>query len=242
MPYLFFLFCRKFPNAGRNIIRKETIKRLPQEISHDPHFQPRYNPWEQRLCISPDGDFFAALRSGKASIVTDSIASVNATRILTDNGTTLDADIIITATGLKMQLAGGAHITVNGTSINYAEKFIWKSAMLQDMPNAFFIIGYTNASWTLGADTAATLICRLCKYLDTQKKGSATPRVGDDVHMREQPMLNLNSTYIEKAKGQLPKAGDVLPWIPRQSYVQDLWGALYGSLTKGLEFEKLAVR
>ena len=236
LPFLFFKFCRGFPNAARKVLRKRTMEHLPKTIPHDPNFKPKYNPWEQRMCVCPDGDFFKALKRGNADIVTDSIDTVTEHGITTQNGTKLDADVIVTATGLKMQLAGGAKISVDGKFVNPGDKFMWKGMMLQDMPNAAFVIGYTNASWTLGADATAKHVCRMLKYMDKAGLESATPRVGKDERLVESPVMNLNSTYLEKAKGTLPKAGDSGPWQPRSSYLTDIWVSSYGNLTKGIHF------
>ncbi|KAI9052029.1 hypothetical protein LZ554_004283 [Drepanopeziza brunnea f. sp. 'monogermtubi'] len=239
LPFLFFQFCRAYPNAGRKIIRANTQRQLKgSAIKHDPSFKPSYNPWEQRLCICPDGDFFKALHGGNCDIVTDTIKTVTANGIETESGKTLDADVIVTATGLKMQLAGGSRVTVDGAPVNFADKFVWKGVMMQDIPNAALVIGYTNASWTLGADATAVLVCRLLKHMDANKETSAVPRLGRETKITASPMLNLNSTYIEKAKGELPKAGDVGPWKPRKNYLTDYWTAGYGSVTDGLQFSR----
>jgi cation diffusion facilitator CzcD-associated flavoprotein CzcO len=236
LPFLFFKFCKAFPNAARKIIQGNTQKYLPPSIPHDPNFKPAYNPWEQRLCVCPDGDFFKALRNGNSDIVTDTIKTVTVSGIQTDSGKSIDADIIITATGLKMQLAGGARISVNRQPFDVSSKFMWKGMMLQDLPNAAFVIGYTNASWTLGADATAQAVCRLLKYLDSHKMESAVPRIPDGQKIKPTPVMNLSSTYVEKAKGQLPKAGNVAPWRPRANYLTDYWVSNYGDLTTGLEF------
>jgi cation diffusion facilitator CzcD-associated flavoprotein CzcO len=236
LPFLFFKFCQTFPNAARKFIRGNTQKHLPPSIPHDPNFKPSYNPWEQRLCVCPDGDFFKALQKGNSDIVTDTIKMVTASGIQTGSGKMIDTDIIITATGLKMQLAGGARMSIDGKPIDVPTKFLWKGIMLQDMPNAAFIIGYTNASWTLGADATAQVVCRLLKYMDSRRVSSAVPRVPDGQKIKPTSILNLSSTYIEKAKGGLPKAGNVAPWKPRQNYLADYWTSNYGNLTTGLEF------
>jgi cation diffusion facilitator CzcD-associated flavoprotein CzcO len=236
LPFLFFKFCRAFPNAARKVIRANAEKQLPKSMPHDPNFNPSYNPWEQRLCVCPDGDFFKALRERNSDIVTDTIKNVTATGIETESGKTIEADVIITATGLKMRLAGGAKMSVDGVHVNFSEKYLWKGVMLQDLPNAAVVIGYTNASWTLGADATAQLVCRLMKYMESKRLTSAVPRVKNGEKLKAQPVLNLNSTYIEKAKGQLPKAGDSGPWQPRANYLTDHWVASHGNLTTGLDF------
>jgi len=237
LPFIFFKFCRAFPNAARKVIQANTKKHLPPSIPHDPNFKPAYNPWEQRLCVCPDGDFFKALQNGNADVVTDTIKSVTSSGIQTASGKFIDADIIVTATGLKMQLAGGARISSDGVPVDISTKFMWKGVMLQDMPNAAFVIGYTNASWTLGADATAQTVCRLMKHMDSINASSAVPRVPVGQKIKSTPVLNLNSTYIEKAKGMLPRAGDVAPWLPRANYLADYWVSNYGDVTKGMEFK-----
>lgn len=235
LPLLFFHFCRKFPNAARNILTERTKKEIPSTISLDPNFNPRYNPWEQRLCVCPDGDFFKSLHSGKADIVTDTIRTVTSSGINLESGKILDADIIITATGLKLQLAGGAKVSIDGTPYDYPSKYMWKGVMLQDMPNSVTVIGYTNASWTLGADATAEVMVRLIKHMREHNFTSAVPKVQGS-KMKSTPVLNLNSTYVEKAKGYLPMAGDRGPWRQRQNYLVNYWVAQFGNLTEELEF------
>jgi len=192
-------------------------------------------------CVCPDGDFFNSLHSGKADIATGHIKTVTAHGITLESGQELDADIIITATGLKMQLAGGTVLRVDGKEINVADKFLWKGAMLEGLPNAALVIGYTNASWTLGADATAQLVTRLLKHMDKKGISSATPYLRDSTTMKVLPTLNLNSTYITKAKGVMPKAGDVGPWRPRSNYFSDFWSAKYGDLSTGLKYSRVSV-
>lgn len=239
--FLLIKYCANFPLAARELLKKATIKELPPNIPHDPHFSPRYNPWEQRLCLCPDGDFFAAMRAGKASVVTDTITTVTETGIQLTSGTTLDTDIIITATGLKLKFVGGAHISVDNVPITMSDKFLWQTAMLQDVPNMATVFGYTNASWTLGADITALLVCRLLKSMKAKGVTSAVPRLENDAEgMKPLPMLNLSSTYVVRGAKELPRTGDKAPWRPRSTYFSDLWGARFGSVTEGLEFEKVS--
>lgn len=238
--FLFQRFCAYYPLAARNLLKKATLKQLPPNIPYDPHFSPRYNPWEQRLCLCPDGDFFKAMRAGKASVVTDTITAVTETGIQLTSGTTLDADIIVTATGLKIKMAGGAHISVDHLPITIGEKYLWKTTMLQDVPNMATVIGYANLSWTLGADTTALLVCRLLKSMKAEGRTSAVPRLGSNEELKAGPVLNLSSTYLVKGAKEFPKTGDKAPWKPRGSYFSDLWGAKFGDITQGLEFEKVS--
>ena len=195
--FLYFQFCRAFPTKAKELIKVATEKELPRHISQDPNFKPMYNPWEQRLCVCPDGDFYQALRQGNAHIVTDTIKTVTETGIVTSQGTSLDADIIVTATGLKMKFAGGAQVTVDGTLIKFSDKYMWKGALIQDVPNTAFLLGYTNASWTLGAEASMQLVCRIRRYMMSRGLAVVTPRVEDESKVRPTSMMNLKSTYIK---------------------------------------------
>ena len=236
--FLITKFCAAYPLAARRLIKRATLKQLPEHTPHDPHFSPRYNPFEQRLCLCPDGDFFKAMRAGKASVVTDTIAAVTETGIRLASGRTLDADMIVTATGLKIKIAGGARISVDNVPVTVGEKFMWKSAMLQDVPNMVTVIGYTNASWTLGADATALLVCRLLKSMKAKGVTSAVPRLEHVEGMKSVPLLNLSSTYVVRGAKEIPRTGDKAPWMPRSTYFSDLWIAKFGNITDGLQFEK----
>ena len=233
LPWLFYQFCRLFPTTARNFLRKQTEPMLPVTLPHNPHFEPTYNPWEERLCMCPDGDFYKALREGKGNVVTQTIKTVTESGITLNNGETLPADIIVTATGLRLRLAGGSTIIVDGEIISVNEKFLWKGAMLQDVPNSALVIGYINASWTLGADATAQLVTRLIKTLRKKGMSSCVPRMSK--LPKEVPLLQLNSTYV-KSSTVLPRAGDSGPWKPRSNYFQDYYTANYGNITEQLEF------
>ncbi|KAL0259092.1 hypothetical protein SLS55_006597 [Diplodia seriata] len=235
--YLIYHFCRAFPNAARNLLRRGTVPQLPKNVPHDPHFEPSYNPWEQRMCMCPDGDFYRALQEGKASIATGRIRTVTDRSIELEDGSRIDdVDTIITATGLKIQLAGGAQISVDGERVEPGKKFLWKGLMMQDVPNVAFVIGYTNASWTLGADATAQLVTRLIGHMRAKGITSAVPRIESPEDLKPMPVLNLSSTYIHKAEGVLPKAGDKGPWVARKSYFTDIWNAKFGDIQTGLQF------
>ncbi|RAL08798.1 flavin-containing monooxygenase [Aspergillus homomorphus CBS 101889] len=233
----FFLFCQACPAVARAILRLHVSQQLPKTVSFAPHFLPRYNPWDQRLCVCPDGDFFKALNHGVADVRTDTIKTVTATGIQLDSGDTLDADIIVTATGLRLQVAGGASITVDGNPQHLSQKFLWRGIMMQDLPNAAFVLGYTNASWTLGADATARFLCRFLRELDNRGQAAAVPRLSpkEAQKLQKKPLMNLNSTYVVRAAETLPKTADQGPWAPRDNYLQDLCFAKFGSL-EGLEF------
>ncbi|KAG8412544.1 hypothetical protein J3459_015919 [Metarhizium acridum] len=232
---LFFLFCRSFPSAARWLFRRGTLRLLPTTMSFDPHFNPKYDPWAQRLCVCPDGDFYKALHTGHADVVTGTIKSVTSAGIQLNLGGFLDADIIVTATGLKVQLGGGATLDVDGEPVAPADKFMWRGAMLQDVPNAFFVMGYTNASWTLGADATATLVVRLFRTLEQNGSTSMVPRVQNPEAMQPTSLLDLNSTYVKAAAGAMPKAATKGVFAPRDNYLADDFRAKHGSLD-GLEW------
>lgn len=236
--FLFYHFCRFFPNAARGVLAKATKKQLPSSVLFDPHFVPTYNPWDQRLCLCPDGDFYEAMRSGKADVVTGHIKTVTEKGILLESGETITADIICTATGLKLKIAGGMTFTVDGQKLHVPDKFLWKGIMLQDLPNAAFVLGYTNASWTLGADATAQLVTRLMNHMRKNGFAAAVPRVQNPDGMKSQPVLNLKSTYLQNAASFMPKAGSVGQWRPRSNYFRDMHEAKRGDITTGLEFYK----
>ncbi|KAI9369162.1 hypothetical protein BJX61DRAFT_174257 [Aspergillus egyptiacus] len=235
---IFFLFCQTFPLLARFVLRQTTKRRLPKNIPWDPHFRPRYNPWDQRLCVSPDGDFYASLHTGKADVKTDTIASVTPKGIRLNSGEFLDADMIVPATGLRLRIAGGSSVTVDGVPVKPNDKLLWHGMMLQDVPNAAFIIGYTNASWTLGADATALSFCRILKNMEKRGHTTVIPRLSPALASNIQPrrLLNLSSTYVTKAERELPRAGDRGPWVPRDNYFSDLWFAKYGDLEEGMEY------
>ena len=234
--FFYFHFCRAFPVLATKLIKKATEKELPSHIKQDPNFTPAYNPWEQRLCVCPDGDFYRALREKNANVVTDTIQTVTETGIQTSGGGHLDADIIITATGLKMKFAGGTQISVDGSPIDLAKKYMWKRAMVQDIPNTAFLTGYTNASWTLGAEASTQLVCRILHRMIRIGAAAATPRAKDGDTMQPRSIMNLSSTYIREGGGVLPRAGDRGPWLAKNNYFKDFWNAKYGRITDELEF------
>lgn len=235
LPHLFFKFCRAFPNAARKLIQWDAAKQLPKDVPIDPHFNPPYGPWEHRLCLCPSGDFYAAIKSGKASVVTARISNISEDEIqLEDSKETLHPDIVVTATGLKMQVVGGAKLSIDGQPFHVHNKCMWRGALIQDLPNAAAIIGYTNASWTLGADASMTIVTRVMSYMDAKQKSVVIPTVNGPLeHSR---LLNLNSTYINRAESVLPKAGNRDPWKARDEYPKDVWKAHYASITKDLKY------
>ncbi|KAI1421791.1 FAD/NAD(P)-binding domain-containing protein [Xylaria sp. FL1777] len=231
--YLSTLFCKTFPGLAKKYIRDATIRQLPPNIKWDPHFKPRYNPWEQRFCACMNGDFYAALRSGKANIVTDKIKTVTANSIELESGSALHPDVIVTATGLKLKFGGGIQFSVDGTGFKVSDKFAWKAAMLEDVPNLLFLTGYKNASWTLGADVSAQLFIRLLRLMEQKNAKVIAPKPSQP--MEEKPMMNLSSTYIKKAGRVFPKGGTD-QWSPKKNYFVDMAAAKWGNVTQDLHF------
>jgi cation diffusion facilitator CzcD-associated flavoprotein CzcO len=231
------LFCKAYPGLAKSVLRRATQRQLPPGVSWDRHFKPKYNPWEQRLCACKNGDFYAALRSGKADVVTGVIAKVTQTSIELETGETLHPDVIITATGLKLRFGGGINFKLDGQAVNLASKFAWKAAMLQDIPNLLFITGYENASWTLGADVSARLFVRITKMMHRRGAASVVPRVSAEAtSMETKSLMSLTSTYLRNIRDVLPKAG-VGQWSPKSNYVKDMTGARWGDVTTDLYFQ-----
>lgn len=227
-----------FPTRAAKFLRNEAKKQLPANFPVDPHFKPGYNPWQQRLCLCPDGDYFKAFSSGKAHIVTDTIRSVVADGIELDSGKKLDADIIVTATGLSLCFLGGIAITVDGSPVDIPSEYLWRFSMLTSIPNLGNIIGFWNASWTLGSDTASLLFVRLIKHMNENGFTSVVPEISEEEKKFEVSASSLNSTYVTNAKSVMPKCADKGPWKPRNNYFVDKWGATRGGLEDGLRWVK----
>src|ERR1700688_2231428 len=206
-----FAFARHRPEKARQVILHGVRQQLGPDYEVDRHFTPRYNPWDQRLCLVPDGDLFTALRSGRAEIVTDEIETFTESGIRLASGAELPADIIVTATGLVIKLMGGAQIDIDGVPVKASEKMLYKGAMFSDVPNLAFAFGYTNASWTLRCDLTARFVCRLLNYMDRKDQPICVPRLSDPSVVSE-PLLAFSSGYVHRASGTLPHQGSKTPW------------------------------
>ncbi|KAK6523072.1 hypothetical protein TWF281_002495 [Arthrobotrys megalospora] len=237
LPRLTMEVCKYFPGIIRAGMRKITTNLLPVHIPHDPHFEPRYNMGEQRICLAPDGDFFRCLHTSKASIVTDTIKTVTPRGIELESGNRLTTDIIVTATGLKIQLFGGAQIRVDGQPIKVSDKYAWNGTMLQDVPNASLLIGYTSTAWTLGADIMAQLIIKLMGVMEQRGARVVTPRLDPTMGVKPAQLLDITATYVKVALESTPKAGDRGPWKRRAGYYEDCWKVRFGDVTQELVFE-----
>lgn len=211
---------RRFPEMFKRTLRTMAERRLPEGFDIDKHFTPDYKPWDQRVCVAPDGDFFKAIRAGKADVVTDTIERFTECGIKLESGQELEADIIVTATGLNLQLFGGATISRNGEKIELNETMAYKGMMLTGMPNLAFTIGYTNASWTLKADLVSEFFCRVINYMDANGYDTVEARhPGSSVD--PQPLMDFTPGYVTRALDYLPKAGGRAPWRLKQNYLLD---------------------
>jgi monooxygenase len=212
---------RRFPNFMRKALMTMAERRLPEGYDVEKHFGPRYNPWDERLCLAPNGDLFRTIREGKADVVTDTIERFTKTGIKLHSGEALQADIIITATGLNLRLFGGAAILRNGVPVDLTESMTYKGMMLSGLPNMAFTIGYTNASWTLKADLVSEFVCRVLNYMDANGYDTVVPQhPGDSVE--ERPLMDFTPGYVLRALDTLPKAGSRTPWRLKQNYLLDL--------------------
>ena len=212
--------CQKQPKVAKRIIRAANVKFLPKDFDVATHFNPTYNPWDQRLCAVPDADLFRTIGKGKASVVTDKIARFTKTGILLESGRELEADIIVTATGLKLQLFGGIQVSVDGEVKDAHECLVYKSFMLSGVPNLAFAFGYTNSSWTLKIDLLCEHLCRLLSYMGQHGYTTVTP-VADNLRMARRPMLDFPAGYILRAIDEFPQQGDSGPWTIEMDYWAD---------------------
>ncbi len=225
----------KISKAMPNLVRKVLLGLARRQLGADfdmRHFSPRYQPWDERVCAVPDGDLFRVLRQGKASVVTEQIDRFTATGIRLKNGQELAADVIVSATGLELQLFGSMQVAVDGVPFDAAKSMGYRGIMLRDLPNAAVVLGYTNASWTLKADLSSEYFCRLIRHMDAIGMRQCTPRDSQG-SVREAPFLDLASGYIQRAADRIPKQGDRAPWKLYQNYLLDLALLRYGRLQDG---------
>jgi cation diffusion facilitator CzcD-associated flavoprotein CzcO len=223
---------RRWPDFMKGLIRKGVAAEVPDSVDVDVHFKPRYDPWDQRLCFVPDGDLFRALRKGQASIVTDTIETFTPTGIRLTSGRELEADIIVTATGLQLLAFGGIDLVVDGEPVDFSRTMAYKALMLSGVPNFAYTVGYTNASWTLKADLVSTYVVRLLQHLDRIGARSAMPVRQPGV--AEIPFMDFQSGYVLRALDRLPKQGDRAPWQLKQNYLTDLRTIKRGAIDDGV--------
>ncbi|ABL06901.1 NAD(P)/FAD-dependent oxidoreductase [Mycobacterium ulcerans] len=233
--------CRKWPRRMRKNFMGLAQRQLPEGYDVRKHFGPHYNPWDQRLCLVPNGDLFRAIRHGQVDVVTDTIDRFTPTGIRLNSGQQLPADIIVTATGLNLQLFGGAAVTVDGESVDLTKAMAYKGMMLSGLPNMAYTVGYTNASWTLKADLVSEFVCRLLNYMDANDYESVVvERPGSDV--QECPFMEFTPGYVLRVIDELPKQGSRKPWRLNQDYLRDIHLIRRGKIDdEGLRFAKKPV-
>ena len=215
-----FQLARRAPEFTKRLIKGGAAKHLPPGYDVDTHFSPRYNPWDQRLCLVPDADLFRVLSDGTASIATGEIETFAGSAIRLKSGAELPADIVVSATGLQMLALGGIQLTVNGTAVDPGHSFVYKGVMLSNVPNFAFCVGYTNASWTLRADLSSNFVCRVLNHMHRHKYHTVVP-VCDPTKLDPRPLLDFNAGYVLRAIPDLPKQAATKPWFIRQNYLRD---------------------
>jgi cation diffusion facilitator CzcD-associated flavoprotein CzcO len=229
---LFFELSRRAPGLVRRLIRRQVEAELDGSHPADPHFAPTYDPWDQRVCLVPDGDLFAAVRSGRASVVTDRIETFTERGIRLASGDELEADVVVTATGLNLLALGGMRLEVDGEPVRLPEKLGYKGMMLSDVPNFVMTLGYTNASWTLKADLTSAWLCRLLNHMAECGAVQATPR-NREPDQPTAPFIDLQSGYVQRSIHEYPRQGAKPPWRLHQNYARDLLMLRRGPLEDG---------
>jgi monooxygenase len=229
---LSFELSRRRPRVMQRLIRKALERRLPPGYDIDTHFTPRYNPWDQRLCLVPDDDLFEAIGSGRASVVTDRIDTFTEKGLRLASGAELEADLIVTATGLNLLPLGGLAISVDGRDVTLSETMGYKGMMLGGVPNLAFAVGYTNASWTLKCDLTCEYVCRLLNHMDRSGYRVCTPN-NRDPSITEEPFIDFSSGYVLRSIDQFPRQGSRTPWRLHQNYARDIFTLRFSGLEDG---------
>jgi monooxygenase len=225
---------RRRPEAMKALIRRAAVKQLPAGYDVDRHFAPSYQPWDQRMCLVPDGDLFRAIRHGKASVVTDRIDRFTRDGIRLASGEELEADVVVTATGLNLLAAGGIELRLDGVPVDLGSTVAYKGMMFSGVPNLVWTIGYTNASWTLKADLVARYVCRLLNHLRENGYAAVVPVPPDEPATA--PLIDLQSGYVTRSLADLPRQGAAAPWRLHQNYVRDVRMMRRGPIDDGVRF------
>jgi cation diffusion facilitator CzcD-associated flavoprotein CzcO len=236
-----WFFARTAPGIMKWLLRRVAIKNLPKGYDVDTHFKPRYNPWDQRLCMIPDADLYKAITDGRVEMVTDHIDHFDDTGIALKSGKHLDADIVVTATGLQLQAFGGVRIGLDGIEIKPQDRFVYKAHMLEDVPNLFWCVGYTNASWTLRADMTARASAKLLSYMASRGHTHAYPHRGDQP-MPEKLLWDLQASYVLRSPQALPKSATRRPWNVRQNYFADAIDYRFDRIEEAMVFGRAGDR
>ena len=233
MQMYFFNLCRRKPQHAKDLILGGVRAYLGPDYDVATHFTPRYNPWEQRLCLVPDADLFMAIRGKRASVVTDHIDTFTETGIRLKSGAELEADLVVTATGLNLEVMGGLALTVDGATVNPAKTFAYKGLMYSGVPNLANAFGYTNASWTLKCDLTCEYVCRLLNHMQKNGYAQCTPHL-DDPAMGEVPWVDFSSGYFQRSLDKFPKQGSKTPWKMPQNYARDIMTLRFGRIDDGV--------
>ncbi|MGW5054061.1 flavin-containing monooxygenase [Actinokineospora sp. NPDC004072] len=218
---LLYKLSKRMPDVVRTLIRWDAKRKLPDGYPVDTHFRPRYQPWDQRMCFVPDADLFRAIGSGRASVVTDAVTGFTPTGLALESGAGVDADIVVTATGLSVLPFGGIQLTVDGTKVDFGDTVAYKGMMLSGVPNLAVAIGYTNASWTLKCDLVAQYVCRLLRHMRANGLRQVTP-LAPDPALPTEPFIDLKAGYVLRALDKLPRQGPKAPWRLHQNYPRDV--------------------
>ena len=232
---VFFRVSRRWPKLVSRWVRRGVESSLPPGYDVDTHFKPRYKPWDQRVCLVPDGDLFEALSNGSASMVTDGIERFTEKGLLLASGEEIEADVIITATGLNVRVFGDMELAVDGEELHLPDVVTYKGMMIAGVPNLAYALGYTNASWTLKVDLVSEYVCRLINHLDRHGYSYCTPR-GPDPSLPTEPFIDLMSGYVMRSIEKLPRQGQTTPWRLHQNYTRDMLGLRYGRLDEEMDF------
>jgi cation diffusion facilitator CzcD-associated flavoprotein CzcO len=232
----FYNLARKRPKVFKWMVTRGVRRQLGKKYDSK-HFTPPYNPWDQRLCLVPDADLFRAMNEGRVSVVTGQIETFTEDGLLLKSGEHLDADVIVTATGLVLKLFSGMQLVVDNALVELPKTLVYKGMMFSDVPNFASAVGYTNASWTLKCVLTAEYVCRLLNHMDHNGYAVCTPRV-NDTDIEEEPVIDFNSGYVLRALDSLPRQGTKTPWRLHQNYVKDLRMMRYGRVEDGtMEFK-----
>lgn len=229
----FYRLCRRKPEAARKFILNGVRAQLGPDFDIDTHFTPTYNPWDQRLCLVPNGDLFEALKAKRASVVTDHIDTFTETGIRLKSGKEIEADLVVTATGLNLQVLGDLKITVDGKDVDFSKTLNYKGMMYSDVPNLASAFGYTNASWTLKCDLTCEYVCRLLNHMERTGLRQCTPR-RNDPDIAEEPWIDFSSGYVQRSLDKFPKQGSKKPWKLYQNYALDIMSLRLGNVEDGV--------
>ncbi|GAA4604917.1 hypothetical protein GCM10023107_69940 [Actinoplanes octamycinicus] len=230
--------CRRFPDRMRALLRNGAVAQVGDAALVDEHFRPPYNPWEQRLCVAPDGDLFWAIRAGDASVVTGHVDRFVPEGIRLTSGRVLDADLVVTATGLRIRLLGGVRVSVDGEPVDLAKSCTYHGVLLSGLPNFAFCVGYINLSWTVRADVTARFVARLLRKLLDTGADAVVPDVPPDLGPTG-PFMDMPSGYLARAAAIMPRAGRRYPWAFRQNVMRDGWATNRAGLDEGLRWSRV---